>query len=308
MASEEARLVDSHIHLSHRYYDNCFPFLRCEGKRFVLEENGTRERLIARMKECGISFCVEPGIDLASNARLLALAERSGGFVLPAVGVHPTRTFQYGACDENGEYITKRLSWRSRAEIARLAAHPLVAAIGETGLDYHLPRNEQHRLRQALWFIWQLRLAHKRRLPLILHIREADEHTLLILRLFRKQLHGGVCHCFTGTAARAKQYTALGLKLGIGGSLLQSGQIARDLEQAVRETRLEDLLLETDGPYVKPLCPEIPAKRRKRARNTSLILPAVAERIAEIKGLSCAEVERVTAKNARELFGKDPCS
>ena len=90
--------------------------------------------------------------------------------------------------------------------------------------------------------------------------------------------------------------------LGIGGSLLQKNQ--KELEEAVRETPLEFLLLETDAPYIKPKKPEnVSGKKWKKARNTSLIIPDIAERIAKIKGISVSEVEKVTTENARKLFG-----
>ena len=103
----------------------------------------------------------------------------------------------------------------------------------------------------------------------------------------------------------AKVYTQeLGLCLGIGGSLLMEGERSLALAEAVKETPLSYLLLETDGPYVKPKRPEaIPKKQWEKARNTSLILPAVAGRIAQIKGISEEEVIRVTDENVHRVFG-----
>ena len=182
--------VESHIHLSHRLYDGEFPYLAWEGGAFRRVPGGTRESLIAALQSAGVEACVEPGIDLASQERLLALARRYPGFLIPAVGIHPTRT--------------PGTPWRARRELERLSQAGAVAAIGELGLDYHLPRREQHRLRQKLWFCWQLSLAHRRALPLILHLRMADSDAVRILRRFRGKLHGGVCHCFQGDAALAR--------------------------------------------------------------------------------------------------------
>lgn len=308
-------LIDSHIHLSHGAFDGHFPYLKWEGGAVAREENGDRERLIAEMQARGIRACVEPGVGPDSLERLLDLARRYPDFLFPAVGVHPTRTWKYELVvwkDGKPERISRRLLWRERAGIAACAEREGVAAIGETGLDFHRRRSrqtgeepgllEQHRLRQLLWFVWQLRLAHKRELPVILHIREAHRCALLVLRLFRNRLHGGVCHCFTGGPELARRYVALGLKLGIGASLLQEDPDG-PLNRAVRETALEHLLLETDGPFVKPPCPGISQKQWKKARNTSLILPAVAERIAELKSVSTEEVLRITSANAGSLFG-----
>ena len=242
------------------------------------------------LREAGVTLCLEPGIDLASLDRLMALAERWPDFLLPAVGIHPTRA--------------PGTPWRARHVLEALSQEKAVAAIGELGLDYHLPRREQHRLRQKLWFCWQLSLAHRRELPLVLHIRQADGDAIRILRRYRGKLHGGVCHCFQGDAALARIYTReLGLHLGIGGALLQTPEHCAALEAAVRETPLSFLLLETDGPYVKPARPEgMGSKAWQKTRNSGLILPAVAERIAELKGVPPQTVAEATAANARRLF------
>lgn len=297
-------LADSHIHLSHVSFEGDFPYLNYNGTDFVLENDGTRDQLIDSMKAVGIAFCVEPAVELDSNERLLALAENLPGFLYPAVGVHPTRTYQYTTVDERDRRVTKRLKQKDFRLLEQYAQNPAVVAIGETGLDYHRERREQHRLVQKVWFVRQLLLAHRQNLPVVLHIRQADRDALWILRLFRHQLHGGVVHCFCGNGETAKAYTGLGLMLGIGGSLLQAPALCADLEEAVRSTPIESLLLETDGPYVKPVCPLLTGKQRKRARNTSLILPAVARRIAELKDMTQEDVERITTANTLRLFGR----
>lgn len=179
-----------------------------------------------------------------------------------------------------------------------------IVAIGETGLDYHYERREQHRFRQKIWFQWQINLADKRGLPLILHIRMANEDAIAILRKNRKKLHGGMCHCFSGGPDEAKIFTEeLGLHLGIGGTLLMKPEISEPLRQSVVAVPLEYLLLETDGPYVKPVKPEdISGKKWTKARNTGLILPAVAAKIAEIKGVTADEVMKTAADNTRRVF------
>ena len=185
--------VDSHVHLSHRLYDGQFPCLTREQGEWRRLPEETREGLVEALREAGVTLCLEPGIDLASLDRLMALAERWPDFLLPAVGIHPTRA--------------PGTPWRARHVLEALSQEKALAAIGELGLDYHLPRREQHRLRQKLWFCWQLSLAHRRELPLVLHIRQADGDAIRILRRYRGKLHGGVCHCFQGDAALARIYT-----------------------------------------------------------------------------------------------------
>ena len=282
-------MIDSHIHLSYRYFDQTFSYIGIDHDKYVLL-SGDRNSLITNLKEQGIECCIEPAIDVDSNEILLKLSEENEGFLYPAVGNHPTR------CINSALRDFKRVK-----EYSKRAG---VIAIGETGLDYHYERREQHRLKQKMWFQWQINLADQLGLPLILHIRMANEDAIAILRKNKKKLHGGVCHCFNSGSDEAEIYTEeLGLHLGIGGALLMKPEHSEALRQAVSAVPLEYLLLETDGPYVKPERPEnISGKKWTRARNTSLILPAVAAKIAEIKGVTAEEVMKITADNTRRVF------
>lgn len=283
-------MIDSHIHLSYRYFDQTFPYIGMEDEQYVICE-GNRYSLITEMKDQGINCCIEPAIDVDSNELLLRLSRESDGFILPAVGNHPTR------CIISSLKDFKRVEEYSKSEG--------VIAVGETGLDYHYERQEQHRLKQKIWFRWHIRLADKLGLPLILHIRMAHEDAIRILRKNKDRLHGGVCHCFVGDAVIVRTYTEeLGLYLGIGCSLLMKPEISEPLCEAVRETPLDYLLLETDGPFVKPIRPEnITKKKWEKARNTSMLLPAIATKIAEIKGITAEEVMMVTEENTKRVFG-----
>lgn len=307
-------IIDSHIHLSHRRYAGEFPYLCYEDGAFAIQK-AKREQLIQRFKQEGIQACIEPAIEIWSNEELLALADQYPDFLFPAVGVHPTRTYRYsnkglnqkkkkkkGTKAQKNKSASAKLLWKQRKQLALYADHPQVIAIGETGLDYHQERAKQHRLRQKRWFLFQLHLAHKKNLPVILHIRKADADAIRILSLFKNWIHGGVCHCFTGTLEQARIYIKMGLKLGIGGELLKDTTIRDSLEQVIVETSLRDILLETDGPHEKPDRLNLPEKDVENARNTSLILPAVAERIAELKQISIEEVLAITSENTIKLF------
>lgn len=212
-------LIDTHIHVSHYLYDNEYFFLSVDGDGYLMQR-GTRAQMLRGFQAAGIKACIDPGIDIASNARILSMAHRNPGMLFAAVGVHPTRTTVYHAEGSRGGKTHKKLFWRERKLLEKYSAEPNVVAIGETGLDYHLPRNAQHRICQKIWFIWQLKLAHKRNLPVILHVREAENDAIRILRRHRRLLCGRVCHCFRGTAKQAERYAELGLKVGIGGALL----------------------------------------------------------------------------------------
>ena len=282
-------MIDSHIHISYRYFDQTFPYIDMEDEEYVIRE-GNRYSLITKMKDQGINCCIEPAIDVDSNELLLRLSRESNGFILPAVGNHPTR------CIRSSFKDFKRVKGYSKSEG--------VIAIGETGLDYHYERRDQHRLKQKIWFRWQIGLADKLGLPVVLHIRMADEDTIRILRRNKSKLHGGVCHCFCGGVDVARIYTEeFGLCLGVGGTLLMKKEVSEPLKHAVIATPIEYLILETDGPYVKPERPkDITGKKWTKARNTSLILPAVANRIAELKGIAIEDVLRITEENTRRVF------
>lgn len=284
-------LADSHIHLSSIVFDGeplCVSALQKEKYQI---ERLSRDDLIKKCKEMGIRFCIEPGIDLHSNFCLLELTKADPAYIYPAVGIHPTSAGS--------------LHYRERKTIEKLLnQNKNVVAVGETGLDYHVPRqNGLHRLRQMLFFSYQIRLAYKNKLPLILHIRCADRDAVRILRLHKKMLdNGGVVHCFKGNVDLAHRYIEeFGFHLGIGGALLQ--QNCTDLEETVRNVPLKWLIVESDGPFVKPQRPlYISGKKWKKGKNTSLILHNVVERIAEIKGMDRETTERIIYENTKELF------
>lgn len=280
--------VDSHIHLTHSLFEGSVPCIVSE-KHEERVFNMDIKQIIAECSNNGIAFCIEPGIDYESNYRVLDAANEYPEYIFPAIGIHPTRAPQ--------------TRWSKRLELKKLALNNKVIAIGELGLDYHNERMKQHRFKQKRWFKWQLKLAWEKGLPLILHIRMADEDAIRILRRYKKKINGGVCHCFNQSTDIAKIYTEeFGLMLGIGGSLLQDN--CKELEQAVIDTPLSYLILETDGPYVKPKRTEgVSGKKWKKARNTSLIIPDIAKRIAVLKGIDVLEVEKATTENVIKVFG-----
>ena len=217
------------------------------------------------------------------------MAAQYPGRIFPAIGIHPTRS------------IFEK--WSDRNKLAAYANMPGVIAIGEIGLDYHYNREEQHRLKQHIWFIYQLNLAWKLKKPVILHVRDAHEDALRILRWHPARKFGGAIHCFYGSKEIAEQYLKLGYHIGIGGSVLQLEERAKDLWEAIPHIPLDRILVETDAPFILPYCKDvIQPKLLRRARNTSLILQAVINKIAELKGISADEVEQATTENVTRLF------
>ena len=141
------------------------------------------------------------------------------------------------------------------------------------------------------------------KLPVILHVRDAHEDALRILKWHPARKLGGVIHCFYGSKEIAAQYLKLGYHFGIGGSVLQLEERAKDLWDAIPHIPLDRILVETDAPFILPYCKDvIQPKLLRRARNTSLILPAVIKKIAKLKGMPTEEVEQATTTNVIQLF------
>ncbi len=282
-------IIDSHAHYNNNAYKKPFRYLSYGKDGYTLKE-GDRDQLFQELLEANIPYSIEPGVSLQSCEEVLQLCAEYPGRIFPAMGIHPTRS------------IFEK--WSDRHKLDAYANTPGVIAIGEIGLDYHYKREEQHRLKQHIWFLYQLNLAWKMKLPVILHVRDAHEDVLRILKWHPARKFGGVLHCFYGTKEIAEQYLNLGYHIGIGGSVLQLEERAKDLWEAIPHIPLERILVETDAPFILPYCKDvIQPKLLRRARNTSLILPAVINKIAELKSISPAEVERVTTNNVIKLFG-----
>ena len=281
-------IIDSHAHYNNNAYKKPFRYLAYGEDGYALKE-GELPQLMQEMEEADIRYFIEPGVSLQSCEEVLELAAQYPGRIFPAVGIHPNRSIFE--------------TWSDRHKLDAYANKPGVIAIGEIGLDYHYKREEQHRLTQYLWFLYQLNLAWKRKLPVILHVRDAHEDALRILRMHPARKLGGVIHCFYGSKEIAQQYLKLGYHIGIGGSVLQLEERAQELWGAIPHIPLERILLETDAPFILPYCKDvIQPKLLRRARNTSLILSAVIRKIAELKGIPADEVEQATTENTIRLF------
>ena len=281
-------IIDSHAHYNNNAYKKPFRYLSYDKDGYTLKE-GDREELFQDLLDANIPYAIEPGVSLESCKEVLELSAQYPGRIFPAMGIHPTRS------------IFEK--WSNRHKLDAYAKMPGVIAIGEIGLDYHYKREEQHRLKQHIWFIYQLNLAWKLKLPVILHVRDAHKDALRILKRHPARKLGGVIHCFYGSKEIAQQYLKLGYHIGIGGSVLQLEERAKDLWEAIACIPLDRILVETDAPFILPYCKDvIQPKFLRRARNTSLILPAVIKKIAELKGISANDVEKATTTNAIRLF------
>jgi len=281
-------IIDSHAHYNNNAYKKPFRYLSYDKDGYALKD-GDRDQVFQELLEANIPYSIEPGVSLQSCEEILQLCSEYPGRVFPAIGIHPTRS------------IFEK--WSDRHKLDAYASMLGAIAIGEIGLDYHYKRDEQHRLKQHIWFLYQLNLAWKLKLPVILHVRDAHEDALRILKWHPARKLGGVIHCFYGPKEIAEQYLKLGYNIGIGGSVLQLEERAKDLWDAIPHIPLDRILVETDAPFILPYCKDvIQPKLLRRARNTSLILPAVINKIAELKSISADEVEQATTENTIRLF------
>ena len=235
-------IIDSHAHYNNNAYKKPFRYLSYDKDGYSIKE-GDREQLFRELLEANIPYSIEPGVSLQSCEEVLQLCVEYPGRIFPAIGIHPTRS------------IFEK--WADRHKLDAYANTPGVIAIGEIGLDYHYKREEQHRLKQDLWFIYQLNLAWKIKLPVILHIRDAHEDALRILRWHPAKKLGGVIHCFYGSKEIAEQYLKLGYHIGIGGSVLQLEERAKNLWEAIPQIPLDRIMVETDAPFVLPYCKDV---------------------------------------------------
>ena len=282
-------IIDSHAHYAHARYEGEFPYL-CIGEDGYTVLRTDRKGLLSDMQKQGIVGVIEAGIGFDATQKQLDLASEQSGFMWATVGVHPTRCIH--------------TAFKNRKKVREYAENNNPVAIGETGLDYHYQRRKQHRLRQKMWFVYQIKLADRFGLPLVLHIRAADRSALKILKRYRSKLHGGVAHCFTGNAALAEEYITLGFALGIGGKLLCDDAAGRELCGTVKRVPLSALLVETDAPFVMPDTGDLGCSRsqRKKLCNSSLILPKVIEKIADLRGEAYETVEQTIYQNTVRVF------
>lgn len=235
-----------------------------------------REELLASFYENGIGCVVNVAASLESVQTTLALAQRFP-WIFAAVGIHPD---EVGALDE------ERFSW-----LGEQAEHEKCVAVGEIGLDYYWNKSEKDV--QKKWFIRQIELAKHIKKPIIVHSREAAQDTFEIIRDTHAGSMGGVIHCYSYSWELAKEYLKMGFYLGIGGVVTFKN--AQKLKEVVKNAPLEQLVLETDSPYLAP----VPFRAK---RNSSLNLPYVAEEVARIKGICTEEVVSATWDNAVRMY------
>ena len=239
-----------------------------------------RTTLLPQIIAGGVSPIINVGATMRGTYASVRFAEEYAD-IYAAVGIHPS---EYKDFNEETIGILRDLSH-----------NPKVVAIGEIGLDYYWDKDEEVKALQREIFKAQLNLAGEVNLPVIIHSREAAEHTFEIMKEVHKKEIKGVIHCYSGSVEMAREYVKMGYYIGVGGVVTFKN--AKTLVNVVEEIPLFNILLETDSPYMAPT-------PHRGERNNSAYLTLVADKIAELKGITSEEVIKTTRDNAFNLFSK----
>ena len=237
-----------------------------------------RESLIAEFLEKGIDKVMNVGADMQSSRNAVEFSKKYPHFYA-AVGVHPS---EVGELTETDIQELKSM----------VQNNPKVRAIGEIGLDYHFDDDPPWDI-QKKWFIRQLELAQELTMPIVIHSRDAASDTMEILKRMDGGRNGGVIHCYSYSVEQAREYIKMGFNIGVGGVVTFKN--SRKLQEVVEDIPLEKIVLETDSPYMAP----VPFRG---TRNSALNIPYIAEKIAEIKGVSVQNVYDQTYANALKMY------
>jgi len=239
-------------------------------KRF----NEDRGELLGSMQSAGISLILCAGYSLESSKFGLMLADKYP-FIYASVGVHP--------------HDSKDMTDETTSELEQLLSHPKAIAVGEIGLDYHYdfsPRDVQKKR-----FREQLELARQVKKPVIIHMRESTSDTLDLIGEYSDLT--GVFHCFPGSWETAKILLDMGWYLSFTGVITFKN--ARKALDVIEKMPRDRLMLETDCPYMAP-------EPKRGRRNSSLFLPYIAEKVAQIWGVTTEDAAMTTTENGKRLF------
>lgn len=250
-------MIDTHAHIDdEQYQDGLSAF-------------------IAAQQQAGVEAILVPGVDATNIDAVWNVCQQYPSFLYPAIGLHP----------ENIDGDWEQQLDRMEAELNR--KHYI--AIGEIGLDYHYDTTYKVQQHQALRR--QLNWALERDLPVMLHVRDATEDALAVIKEFTNSLRG-VMHCWSGSNEVAQELVKRGLYLGIGGIITFKNCKLREHLQGIP---LEQLVLETDAPYMAPV-------PRRGERNESRWISYVMAELSKVYGVSVDEIDRITTQNAKILF------
>jgi TatD DNase family protein len=239
-----------------------------------LEMFEDKEEVIKKAQSVGVSSIITISSDIESIEESIKIAD-TYPMVYTTVGIHP-----HYASEVNNS-VLKKIFEKSR--------HPKVVAIGEIGLDYYY--NNSPKEVQKKVFIEQLNLAKEIGLPVVIHSRDAFEDTYEILK--EDQISSGVMHCFSGTAEQAKKFVELGFFISISGVVTFKN--AKKIKKVASYIPDENILIETDAPYLAP-------EPMRGKKNEPAYLPYIAEALANLRGVTFEDINRIITVNTQRLF------
>ncbi len=250
--------VDTHVHLHFPDFQSDF------------------DQVIERARESGVKFFINVGTDSESSRQAIAIAERFD-FVYATVGIHP--------------HDVKGVTPEEMYQLADLAKHPKVVAIGEVGLDFY--RNLSPEDVQRKIIIQFFEIAKHAGLPLVLHIREAYEAMIELLKAHFEPPIRAVSHCFSGTQKIMEELVELGLFISFAGPLTYKKNDS--LREAARACPEERILIETDAPFLAP-------QAHRGKRNEPAFMIETARWMAELRGISVEKLGKIILRNSEALF------
>jgi len=252
-------------------------FIDTHAHLFYPNFNGEVDEVIERAKNAGIDYMIVPGTDLASSAKAIELADKYD-MIYAAVGVHPHDSKEW-----NESFIPK---------LEEIVKHKKVVAIGEVGLDYFYDFSPREAQLKA--FEDQIEMALKHNLPIIIHNREANDDIMAYARKYKESSLRAQYHCFAGTIENARELIEMHHFISFPGNI--TFKKADSLRNILSRISVENLLLETDSPFMTPV-------PHRGERNEPANIKLVAEKIAEVHNLTVEDVARTTSYNAFKLFG-----
>lgn len=251
-------MIDTHTHLYSEEFDK------------------DRAEMIARAKAAGVTRCFIPAIDSSYTERMFQLKNEYPDYVFLMNGLHP--------CNVKENYKEEL------THVENLMPTHSFCAIGEIGIDLYWDKTFLKEQQEA--FAWQIQLAKKHQLPIVIHCREAFDEVFEVLESEKGDDLFGIFHCFSGTEAQAHKAIGYGLHLGIGGVVtFKNGNI----DKFLRNIDLQHIVLETDSPYLAP----VPYRGK---RNESAYIVQVADKLSDIYELPVDEIKRITTENATKIF------
>lgn len=245
--------TDSHCHIFNEYYTDIAEILK-------------------KAEESKVDKFIVAATDIKSSVEVLNLAKEYKNIYI-CLGIHP-------------DSIDNSLDEFEKILVENVDNEKLVA-IGEIGLDYYYGKDTRDM--QIKYFEYQLSLAEKYDLPVVVHSRDATKDTIDCLKKYRVT---GVIHCFTGSLDTAKIYMKMGFYIGVNGVMTFK---KAKIDEVIKEIPLERLVLETDSPYLTP-------EPYRKYKNQPAYIYTIAQYLANLKGVSLEEISRITEKNIKDIF------